>query len=174
MSAALVVIGEVSLLQIALRKTYSSLNNYHIYNQRLQPSKQTKIVLNSSETEEDEDNFVDDLGAGSSSIANQSSAPSINSVYVGLKRLKDKLSKNLNVLTDISYLYPFCEVIKNIDKELCKKYLYQYKEQILKHKNFLEVYTPNGKPFKTLFYYTDDSMLWSSIYLDLVKETKIE
>ena len=29
--------------------------------------------------------------------------------------MKEKLSKNFNALTDTSYLYPFCEVIKNKD-----------------------------------------------------------
>ncbi|MBU1198847.1 MAG: hypothetical protein KKF46_02390 [Nanoarchaeota archaeon] len=62
---------------------------------------------------------------------------------------------------------PYIKVVSTINKSLAKKYLDQYKKQILKHKNFLEVYDSKGEPFKTIFYYTDESMLWCANYLYL-------
>lgn len=63
----------------------------------------------------------------------------------------------------------YIRVVAMMDKKLARKYLGQYKKLILKHKNFLEVYDREGRPFKTLFYYTDDSMLWCANYLYLKK-----
>lgn len=64
----------------------------------------------------------------------------------------------------------FIRIVSMIDKKLARQYLAQYKKQIDKHKNFLEVYDKDGKPFKTLFYYTDESMLWCANYLYLKKK----
>ena len=64
----------------------------------------------------------------------------------------------------------YIRVAAMVDKRLARKYLNQYKKQILKHKNFLEVYDRNGNPFSTLLYYTDDSMLWCANYLYLKKK----
>lgn len=64
----------------------------------------------------------------------------------------------------------FIEMVGMIDKKLARKYLNQYKQQILKHKNFLEVYDKNGKPFQTLLYYADGGMLWCANYLYLRKK----
>ncbi len=55
------------------------------------------------------------------------------------------------------------------DKNLARKYLRKYKHLILKHRNFLEVYEPDGRPFSKLVYYTDESMLWAANYLYLKK-----
>jgi len=63
----------------------------------------------------------------------------------------------------------YIQIIASIDKKLAKEYLDQYKQQIEQHKNFLEVYDGNGKPFKTLFYYADEAMLWAANYLYLRK-----
>jgi len=66
----------------------------------------------------------------------------------------------------------FIEMVSMIDKELAEKYLNQYTQQIKKHKNFLEVYDRNGRPFKTWFYYADEGMLWAANYLYLKKKLK--
>jgi hypothetical protein len=52
---------------------------------------------------------------------------------------------------------------------LARKYLLQYKEKIEENHNFLEVYDTHGKPFKTLLYYSDESMLWAANYLFMSK-----
>ncbi|MBU1202061.1 MAG: hypothetical protein KJ583_07110 [Nanoarchaeota archaeon] len=63
--------------------------------------------------------------------------------------------------------YPYIELVSSIDKELARVYLKRYSEVIEKNETFLEVYTPSGKPFKTLFYMTDEGMLWSAMHLRL-------
>jgi hypothetical protein len=63
----------------------------------------------------------------------------------------------------------FLDVVKQYDKKRFKKYMKQYENLIKKHRNFLEVYDRDGKPFKTPFYITDESMLWVSKWLALKK-----
>ncbi|MEM4270952.1 MAG: hypothetical protein QXO70_02550, partial [Candidatus Pacearchaeota archaeon] len=64
--------------------------------------------------------------------------------------------------------------LKVLDKykktELVKEYLNKYEEMILKHQNFLEVFTSDGQPFESLFYICDDSLLWCSVWLELKKK----
>jgi hypothetical protein len=64
----------------------------------------------------------------------------------------------------------YIRVVAQIDKKLVKEYLAQYKKQIEKYRTFLEVYDSDGKPFKNLFYYTDESMLWAANYLFMSKK----
>ncbi|MBU1974869.1 MAG: hypothetical protein KKG59_00535, partial [Nanoarchaeota archaeon] len=60
-----------------------------------------------------------------------------------------------------------CVVAKH-DKVLLRKYLEEYKNQmILKYNNFLEVLNPDTTPYKSAVYFCDDSMSWASIYLNL-------
>jgi hypothetical protein len=61
----------------------------------------------------------------------------------------------------------FIRVVGMLDKKLARLYLAKYKKQIEHYKNFLEVYDKDGKPFKTLLYYSDESMLWAANYLFL-------
>ena len=63
----------------------------------------------------------------------------------------------------------FIDVVKKIGKE--KEYVNQYIKNVEKYKNYLEVYNPDGTPYKTLFYYADVAMLWSSNLLDSIKES---
>ncbi|MFH0870765.1 MAG: hypothetical protein V1866_06955 [archaeon] len=63
----------------------------------------------------------------------------------------------------------YIKVVAEADKALAKGYLAEYERQMLRHKNFLEVYDRSGKPFKTIAYYTDESMLWAANYLSLRK-----
>jgi len=51
--------------------------------------------------------------------------------------------------------------------QLVKGYKPKYKKLIEKHSNFLEVFNPDGTPFRSKFYYADESMLWSANYLTL-------
>tara|TARA_Y100000034_G_scaffold110132_1_gene142018 strand:+ start:3230 stop:4333 length:1104 start_codon:yes stop_codon:yes gene_type:complete len=61
----------------------------------------------------------------------------------------------------------FIKTIDMFDKNQAKKYLNQYKETIELNKNYMEVFNPDGTLYKTLFYTADESMLWSSIFLEL-------
>lgn len=56
----------------------------------------------------------------------------------------------------------FIDVIYEFDKKVAKRYYEQYLNLLKKHRNFLEVYNPDGKPFKTALYYSDDGLLWAS------------
>ena len=69
--------------------------------------------------------------------------------------------------------FPYIDLVSRIDKKKAKQYLHLYKKLIEKHKNFLEVYTKQGKPYKTLFYITDESMLWAANYLFLSRKLKM-
>jgi len=60
----------------------------------------------------------------------------------------------------------FIDVVKKVDKEKAREYINQYVRNVRKHKNYLEVFNPDGTPYKTLFYYADEAMLWSSNLLD--------
>jgi hypothetical protein len=62
----------------------------------------------------------------------------------------------------------FLDVLKKQGKKKdLQLYLDKYTALVNKHKNFLEVYDKDGKPFKTPFYYTDAGMLWASKILVL-------
>ena len=63
----------------------------------------------------------------------------------------------------------FLDTVRRFDKKRFKEYIKQYENLIKKHRNFLEVYDRKGEPFNNFFYFTDDSMLWVSKYLDLKK-----
>lgn len=64
----------------------------------------------------------------------------------------------------------FIDVVKKIDKE--KEYVGQYIRNVEKYKNYLEVFNPDGTPYKTLVYYADAAMLWSSNLLDSVEKQR--
>ncbi|MBT4824554.1 hypothetical protein HN695_07555 [Candidatus Woesearchaeota archaeon] len=61
----------------------------------------------------------------------------------------------------------YLDIIAKIDKKLLKKYLKSYTKLIKDYKNFLEVYDCDGKPYKSLFYLSDESMIWCCKYLEL-------
>ena len=61
----------------------------------------------------------------------------------------------------------FIKLIQTVDKEKAAEYKQKYTEWIEKNKNYLEVFTPEGLPFKTPFYHCDSGMLWAANYLML-------
>ncbi len=63
----------------------------------------------------------------------------------------------------------YVDVVASVDKKLAKKYAACYEQKIQEHKNFLELYCPDGLPYKSFFYYTDAGMLWCSKWLVLQK-----
>ena len=64
----------------------------------------------------------------------------------------------------------YIQVVEPLDKRLARGYAELYEQKIALHKNFLEVYNPDGSPFKTAFYYADDSMVWCANFLGLKKK----
>lgn len=66
----------------------------------------------------------------------------------------------------------YLDVVASVDKKLARRYLAQYKEKIVSHKNFLELFSTNGSVYKTLFYHSDEGMVWVSKWLVLKKHFK--
>ena len=64
----------------------------------------------------------------------------------------------------------FMSVVAKVNKLMLKKYIDHYLELIEEYGNFLEVFNPDGKPYKTRFYLCDEGMLWSSIFFKLLDE----
>jgi len=63
----------------------------------------------------------------------------------------------------------YIDIVKKVDKGLFIFYINQYKKLVEKHKNYLEVFNPDGTPYKSPFYYCDESMLWASMLLRYIK-----
>jgi hypothetical protein len=61
----------------------------------------------------------------------------------------------------------YVQIVKKIDKKKAKEYKKKYKELIETNRNFLELFDNKGKPFKSQFYYADESMLWAANYLKI-------
>ncbi len=83
--------------------------------------------------------------------------------------LLDKIIKNYErdtVWWHIGAIY--ISLVKKINKEKARFYINQYKHIIEKYRNYLELFNPDSTPYKNLFYCTDESMLWASMYLDLL------
>jgi hypothetical protein len=61
----------------------------------------------------------------------------------------------------------YLEVLENYDIAQLKIELQKYTTLVEIHKNMLEVFYKNGKPYKTLLYKADENLLWISIYYRL-------
>ncbi len=79
--------------------------------------------------------------------------------------------ENDNIWPHIGLL--FVEVMSEISKSDAKNYLLHYKKNIEKYGTFLEVYDSFGEIYHSPFYFSDEAMLWSVIYLYLKKKIGI-
>ncbi len=61
----------------------------------------------------------------------------------------------------------FISLVKKIDEYEANTYFLSYKHLIQKNRNFYELYTPDGKPYKSLFYMADESVIWCANYLTI-------
>jgi regulator of RNase E activity RraB len=68
---------------------------------------------------------------------------------------------------------PYIEILSKVDKNQAITYLKRYKELILRYKGFIEVFHKEIRPYSSLFFYSDNTMLWASIYLDAKKKLGI-
>lgn len=64
----------------------------------------------------------------------------------------------------------YLEILKKHDVSLFKKYLFKYESLVEQHGTFLELYNPDGMPYKTLLYATDEGMLWASVVVEMIKK----
>ncbi len=61
----------------------------------------------------------------------------------------------------------FMELAKKYRPVLFRKYMAQYAEHIGRHKNFLELFDKNKKPYIRMLYAADEGMIWAAKYLEL-------
>lgn len=92
-----------------------------------------------------------------------SSRNKINFVWQEKLALKDYESNA--VWTHIGLL--FIQWLQQFDKGLAERYKQQYTEMIERHKSMVEVFSADGKSYKSWFYCADRSMLWAANYLTL-------
>jgi len=69
-------------------------------------------------------------------------------------------------------LWPFLGLIwmqaaKKHKPGLAQRYKQQFAELIERDGTLYEVYTPDGKPYQSLFYHADEGMLWASMWLGI-------
>ena len=60
----------------------------------------------------------------------------------------------------------FIDIVMQFDKKIAQTYIKEHAKVIEKHKNVLEVFNPDGTPYKRLFYVRDESMLWAAKFLN--------
>lgn len=122
-AARILVLGEASMLTTAVLKVHHAHHNYYhggrigggLKSSQSMPSRLAAAAA--SENEEDEEDFFVDSTFGTDRAGDSATSdPSlIETILKNLIRLKGKLRKsnrrNYNVLTDPTYLRPFCEVI---------------------------------------------------------------
>jgi len=63
----------------------------------------------------------------------------------------------------------FMDIAKKYSKSDFNDYMKRYARLIEENRNFLEVFDGDGKPFRSLLYYSDEGMVWASKYLYLLK-----
>jgi len=84
--------------------------------------------------------------------------------FIGIEFFAKNYERN-TVWTHMGPL--FISLVKKVSRNDFEKYCRQYKSIIEKHKNYLELFTPEGKPYRTPFYCSDESMLWAANFLAL-------
>ncbi len=61
----------------------------------------------------------------------------------------------------------YVKLVKAIDVEKAEKYRQAYQKLIEQHQNFYEVFTPDGKLYRSWYYAASPGMLWAANYLTL-------
>jgi len=62
----------------------------------------------------------------------------------------------------------FLRVVKKYDKKEFNNYLKKITDVIEKNRNLIEVFDPDGTPYKSLFYRADEGVIWGAMYLELL------
>ncbi len=76
--------------------------------------------------------------------------------------------KNYELDSIWMHMSPFyLNLLKRVDKKQFNMQYNKLTKIIETYKNYLEVFSNNGKPFKTLLYHADQGMLWAANYLTL-------
>lgn len=61
----------------------------------------------------------------------------------------------------------YTEILAKIDRAKALQHLETYQRIIEENHNFLELFTSNGKPYRSFFYAADEGMLWACMFLSL-------
>lgn len=67
----------------------------------------------------------------------------------------------------------YLEQLQYVDKKHTQMVLQKVVKMIEQQKTFVEVFTKDGRPYKSLFYYSDEAMSWIAGYLWLAKKHKV-
>jgi hypothetical protein len=62
----------------------------------------------------------------------------------------------------------YVKMVASVEPKLANVYLEKYQDLIEQAGNYMEVYTVEGKPYSSPFYYSDSGMLWAANYLTLI------
>jgi hypothetical protein len=82
----------------------------------------------------------------------------------------ESLVKNYEGNTIWMHMGPlYISLVGKVDKTMQKSYLKKYEELMLKHGNYLEVFNPDGAPFNSFLYYSDESMIWCANLLKMLE-----
>ena len=82
--------------------------------------------------------------------------------------LLDKFAPNYEgttVWAHIGMLY--IEVLATVDPKLAREHLGRYARLIEKYRTFVELFAPDETPYRSLFYYADEGMLWAAMFLGI-------
>ena len=63
----------------------------------------------------------------------------------------------------------YIQLLQSIDKKLAQKHKHTYTNIVEKYRTYYELYFPNTKPYKSLFYHADEGMLWAANLLTLLE-----
>ena len=61
----------------------------------------------------------------------------------------------------------YLQLLLKLDKKKAAVHKAAYAHLIEKYRTFYELYLPNGRPYRSLFYHADEAMLWAANYLVL-------
>lgn len=84
--------------------------------------------------------------------------------FIGL----EFFAKNYERNTIWAHMGPlYISLVKRVDKKKFNHYYNKYRQIIEDNMNYLEVFNPDGRLYKTPFYYSDEGMLWAANFLTL-------
>lgn len=66
----------------------------------------------------------------------------------------------------------YVRILSGADRKLARRHLETYTRQLEAYGTFLELFDKDGLPYSTMFYVTDEAMVWCAEYLHLAKRLR--
>jgi len=110
-------------------------------------------------------NSIQDEGLDKPFPLRYSSTPRINRM-LWLSSITKNYEGN-TVWTHIGIIY--IGLVRKINKKTAERYINEYKKLIEKFGTWVEVFNPDTTPYSSMFYFSDEGMLWAANFLDLIK-----